>query len=152
MRRFLFTVIFFLPISAVAVEAGDSCTPTKQLPPRYTCEWETVHDCKNPSGRDSHMACQNRTLKQLQQELQIRYKTLLLSFDGQPLDGQDFVAARNALTRSQNAWQKLADAECELQAATFGAGNASAPVEMDCRVNQVKNRIRHLKAFEDGGK
>ena len=152
MRRFLFTVIFLLPMAVAAVDEGDACTPTERLPPRYTCEWGRVHDCKNPGGRNSHIACQGRALRQLQQELQTRYKTLLHSFDGEPADGQDFVAAKNALTRSQSAWQKLADAECELQAATFGAGNAAAPVENDCRVNQVKNRIRHLNALGDGGK
>jgi uncharacterized protein YecT (DUF1311 family) len=147
MARRLIKLLLLAPLVAAAIEDGDSCSPNDKLSRHFSCFQGTVTDCRIPQGRIGSIACQSLEYDRLLSEMRMRYRNLLRSYDGVPEEGQNFVAAKSALARSQTAWQKYVDADCDLQDATFGLGTAAASAALNCHKVHVSTRILHLKSL-----
>jgi uncharacterized protein YecT (DUF1311 family) len=150
MYRILLPFLVFFSIQAQALEEGGECSNTTKLPPNFTCFNNEIYDCNQGNqGRMGYFVCGNAKSDKLRKELNSRYKSLLSDLKKSAKNGQDFKRARTSLVKSQNSWEHLKDAECNLDDSLLGTGNASAGVAVDCENEHISERIERLKYIED---
>jgi uncharacterized protein YecT (DUF1311 family) len=153
MYKILLPFLVFFSIQAQALEEGDECLNTTKLPPNFTCFDSMVYDCNEGNqsnyGRMGYVACGGAKTENLRKELNNKYKSLLNDLKKSAKNGQDFKRARTSLIKSQNAWEHLKDAECNLDDSLLGTGNTSAGVAVDCENERLLERIERLKYIED---
>jgi uncharacterized protein YecT (DUF1311 family) len=156
MKAALVLVLTLASISADAVEAGDSCSAGQRLPRGLTCFDREVYDCRSlePSGgagRMGYIACGAYRVNVLEQQMDTLYQELLRRASKPLGNGRDSQWVRRALQKSQEAWNRSTNADCELQDSLLGTGNASAGIAMDCRMEKVRARIATLNQLKVKG-
>ena len=144
----LFLIVF--PLGAWALEEGDKCSDSQNLPPQLTCFNGEIYVCSNGGqGRMGYVACEGAKMSRLEAEQEKRYQALLKKLQKPAKFGADFALVRSSLTKSQKAWEQFVTADCNLTDSLLGTGNASAGVGIDCYNNHIKERIEQLKSIEN---
>ncbi|MEB3198913.1 MAG: lysozyme inhibitor LprI family protein [Synechococcaceae cyanobacterium] len=102
--------------------------------------------CRNASTTLAMQDCLSAELKTLEQQLQ-RYLTAArqrLSAEAETPEGRR--QAREALERSQQAWQQYRDSACQAVWLRWQGGTIRGPMVLECRLALSHERLRHLWA------
>jgi uncharacterized protein YecT (DUF1311 family) len=94
-----------------------------------------------------YVACGEYRLRRLERQMQVLFDEMLAHVS-KPVEGRDSQRIREALRRSQAAWERSAAADCEFVDSLPGTGNSSAGIGVDCYTEQVRARITLLKRLK----
>lgn len=96
-----------------------------------------------------YVACGLFQNQQLRVAMQNRLAAFQARVKSTPEEEFDREWIERSLRKSQEAWEKSANAECELRDSLLGkGGNASAGIMIDCEAQYIHQRIEFLKKLE----
>ncbi len=153
MNKILYVLLFFsFQVLALeeSLEEGNECSKLTKLPSNFVCFNETVFDCNQSHGNVmGYVACGGAEIEKVEEEFDMRYKSLLEVYQKPAKYGQDLERAYTSLTESQKIWEQFVSADCNLEDSLFGEGNAIASAGIDCHLGHLKERVERLKYLQE---